>query len=294
MNKPNTFIIGFSKCGTTALANYLNQHNDCFVPKIKEPRYMVKESILKVSKRDPIYKGLINTSVIDSSEYYQLYSTRKEKVLIDASVQYINHLDNFIQSLKNERIKSDEINIIVCLRDPIKRIISNWMYIKSDLLSFGSALKEEDYRKKMNYNSFWFYTEQSKYISKLNKVIHTFPKTHLVKSESLLEYPEETLIKVHDFLEISSQKKVKFKRNINSSQKNQQIPNFGKLNHFINRSILLNYIFRKITSVTSLKIGIDKFSTVTDDDLEMLNKKLKDEILFIEKCFKSKIERPSN
>ena len=100
MTKPNTFIIGFSKCGTTALANYLNQHNDCFVPKIKEPRYMVKESILKVSKRDPIYKGLINTSVIDSSEYYQLYSTRKEKVLIDASVQYINHLNIEFDTLK--------------------------------------------------------------------------------------------------------------------------------------------------------------------------------------------------
>lgn len=39
MQKPNLFIVGAPKCGTTALAAYLGEHPDIFISDIKEPHF---------------------------------------------------------------------------------------------------------------------------------------------------------------------------------------------------------------------------------------------------------------
>ncbi len=41
--KPNFFIVGAPKCGTTALYEYLRLHPNIFMPKIKEPHYFAKD-----------------------------------------------------------------------------------------------------------------------------------------------------------------------------------------------------------------------------------------------------------
>ena len=43
--KPNFLIVGAAKSGTTALAEYLRQHPDIYIPEIKEPRYFISEII---------------------------------------------------------------------------------------------------------------------------------------------------------------------------------------------------------------------------------------------------------
>ncbi|MEE9518630.1 MAG: sulfotransferase, partial [bacterium] len=39
MMKPNFFIVGAPKCGTTSMTEYLKQHPDIFIPEEKEPHY---------------------------------------------------------------------------------------------------------------------------------------------------------------------------------------------------------------------------------------------------------------
>ena len=41
--KPNFFIVGAPKCGTTALYEYLRPHPNVFMPEIKEPHYFAKD-----------------------------------------------------------------------------------------------------------------------------------------------------------------------------------------------------------------------------------------------------------
>jgi Sulfotransferase domain len=41
--KPNFFIVGAPKCGTTALFEYLRSHPNIFVPKVKEPHFFAKD-----------------------------------------------------------------------------------------------------------------------------------------------------------------------------------------------------------------------------------------------------------
>ena len=44
MRKPNLFILGAPKCGTTSIAYYLNQHPEIFVSPYKEPHYFNLDS----------------------------------------------------------------------------------------------------------------------------------------------------------------------------------------------------------------------------------------------------------
>jgi hypothetical protein len=41
--KPNFFIVGAPKCGTTALYEYLRPHPNIFMPKVKEPHFFAKD-----------------------------------------------------------------------------------------------------------------------------------------------------------------------------------------------------------------------------------------------------------
>ena len=53
--KPNLFIIGAAKCGTTSLHNYLNAHPQIFMSPFKEPGFFLgptKEKVLSRKYRD--------------------------------------------------------------------------------------------------------------------------------------------------------------------------------------------------------------------------------------------------
>lgn len=43
MNKPNFFIVGAAKAGTTSLYHYLEQHLDVYMTPIKEPYFFCKD-----------------------------------------------------------------------------------------------------------------------------------------------------------------------------------------------------------------------------------------------------------
>lgn len=41
--KPNFFIVGAPKCGTTALSKYLSEHPNIFISEVKEPHYFAED-----------------------------------------------------------------------------------------------------------------------------------------------------------------------------------------------------------------------------------------------------------
>lgn len=81
MTKPNFFIVGAPKCGTTALYRYLRQHPDVFMPDVKEPNYFGTDLERRRSQRLSLeqYTSLFDaagtaTAVGEASVRY-LYST---------------------------------------------------------------------------------------------------------------------------------------------------------------------------------------------------------------------------
>lgn len=77
MKKPNTFLIGGPKCGTTSLYWYLRSHPSVFAPANKEPHYFSND--------------LRHGQVAKLVDYETLYADAKKdtKIVIDASVYYL-------------------------------------------------------------------------------------------------------------------------------------------------------------------------------------------------------------
>ena len=49
---PNFFIVGGSKCGTTNISYYLNEHPDVFISKLNEPYYFSRFDVPDNFKRE--------------------------------------------------------------------------------------------------------------------------------------------------------------------------------------------------------------------------------------------------
>ncbi|MEM3092768.1 MAG: sulfotransferase, partial [Candidatus Nitrosocaldus sp.] len=123
--KPNLFVVGFSKCGTTALIDYLSEHPDVFVPWLKEPH------VLYTSTRMPSWasRGKIEDRVgkykMNLSSYLSLYSSALHyKYRVDGSTSYT------FNTTTAKRIKefNPDAKIIICIRNQLDRLISTYLY----------------------------------------------------------------------------------------------------------------------------------------------------------------------
>jgi len=103
--KPNFFIVGAPKCGTTALYEYLNTHPNIFLPKVKEPYYFYT------------HKDKMRYAMHSMEEYLKLYEPAPGIITSfgDASVFYL------MDHPSHQRIKAfnSEARIIVMVRNPL-------------------------------------------------------------------------------------------------------------------------------------------------------------------------------
>jgi hypothetical protein len=135
MKKPNFFLIGAPKCGTTAINQYLRDHPKIFIPKWKEIHYF--------SPDFPNYQ-----KVTKIEEYLSLFNDANEEhfAVGEASVFYMYSkyaLDRILEFDPNAKI-------LIMLRNPISMIYSNFFQCRygyeEDENEFLSAWKLQEDR----------------------------------------------------------------------------------------------------------------------------------------------------
>ena len=206
--KPNLLIVGAGRSGTTSLVEYLNQHPDIFmfrhlsVAGQNEPKFFVKEVINSISDLDPLKKGILKYSVLDEKKYFELFKTDRDyKVYGEASIHYFNHPEI---SIKNIHEFLGDIPIIIILRNPVEKLISNWKYVGSDIYPLDLSLEMEELRKKFGYNSFWFYKDQSYYYNRVKKFLSNFSKVKILIFEEFTKQPNKFLNECTNFLSLKN------------------------------------------------------------------------------------------
>jgi len=108
MPKPNLFIVGAPKCGTTFLYHYLKKHPDIYFPNLKEPHFFGSDLIRR--------NGAYNLSL---DEYCKLFKTDK-KIIGEASTFYI-----FSKNAAKEIYDfNPKAKIIIMLRDFVDLVYS--------------------------------------------------------------------------------------------------------------------------------------------------------------------------
>lgn len=257
MIKPNFFIVGAPKSGTTSLFHYLEQHPDIYFPSIKEPRYFIADHILKVNDCDPIKEYLLRTSILEKNDYLSLYKDKTQKVLGDASIQYMYHHKEVIPKMK--KILGKDVKILIMLRNPINRAFSNYSHNTStyEEYNFELALKHEETRIKKGFNSFWHYKNMGLYTAQVQAFMNNFDNVKVVFFEEFIKDVDGTVSEIYRFLEVDSS----FKTSAYLiNKKNTGQPKSKKLKSFLSflkKTKNLKVIIEKIIGKERLKLFIE-------------------------------------
>ena len=136
--KPNFFIVGAPKCGTTSLHEYLQRHPDVFMPYYKEPHFFGTDlhgSRFRQFRRQP-------------QKYLKLFrDVRREKRIGESSPWYL------VSERAAREIHSynPNANIIIMLRNPVDMMYSMWSQFRysgnEQIESFEEALAAEAQRR---------------------------------------------------------------------------------------------------------------------------------------------------
>jgi len=184
MNKPNLFIVGQHKSGTTALHYFLDQHPDIYMSKEKEPNYFCKD----FHKESDFYLECKRYFRFrEEQDYLRLFSNSKEaKVVGESSGLYLY-----------SRIAAEEIykfnpaaKIIIMHRNPVDFIYSlhshlfNITYENVEDFKTALSLEKERHQGKCippreYLPSRLYYSERIKYFEQVKRYYDLFDKSNI-------------------------------------------------------------------------------------------------------------------
>ncbi len=120
--RPNFFILGAPKCGTTSLASWLSAHPNIFMSTPKEPRYFNTDYAAPDRPRS-------------LEKYEQLFAeaTPKHKAVGEATTGYLRSEKAVPAILKY----APSARFIVCLRNPIEMVQS----VHAQLVKKGTEIE---------------------------------------------------------------------------------------------------------------------------------------------------------
>ncbi len=133
MNKPNFFIVGAPKCGTTALYTYLKEHPEIFMSRIKEPEFFAADIL--ADRRE----------ICAWDDYLTCFEMASGKKRIgEASVWYLGSRS----AAKEIQAFNRAAQIIIMLRNPVdvmyaahsERVFDD----REPCVSFEAALEAEE------------------------------------------------------------------------------------------------------------------------------------------------------
>jgi len=257
--KPNFFVVGAAKSGTTTLSNWLDSHPEVYISPIKEPNFFSTD--IDISLFEPFYKKntffadtayfsnrplkKVHLSFIRSNENYNALfeDVLEEKAIGECSTSYL------YSELAAENIKKyqPDAKIIIILRNPVSRAFSHYLMA----LRFGYTSKKfleeiEIDRKRLNKG--WgisrLYIELGMYSEQIKRYYNHFApdKILILLNEELNNNTLQTFNKVCDFLNVSKINHIQLNR-----YNEANIPKMPVFNRLVSRSGL-KFIVQKLVS----------------------------------------------
>jgi len=215
MKTPDFLIVGAGKSGTSSLHSYLSKHPDIFMPEKRKELYFwhVKTNTNR-SIIDYAGEGNIPTSLSEYLEYFE--GAGENQITGEACPSYLYFHNHVLQNLKVHHANWKDVKIIIILREPVSRIVSQYRFVckkrlDPEFLSFSDSLKVEADRVKQNeLLPDLFYTEVSKYSGQVEFYLKNFNNVHVSLYDDLKENPRKLLENLCEFLEVDSSKIPKF------------------------------------------------------------------------------------
>jgi uncharacterized protein YeeX (DUF496 family) len=218
MKKPNLFLVGAAKAGTTSVYHYLKSHPDIYGCPIKEPNYFgsdiqwndfrddyKKDTYLNFEKY--LSKNELefhHNAFVDSLENYEALfrDSENEKYVLDASTSYLYSK----RSAKEIKQYNQDARIIIILRNPVERTISHYIMDCANRIQLErditKDIKLDYFTAKKGYGISNLYIELSLYYEQVLRYKMVFPKNQLLilNYGALKEDPVSFIHQVLSFL----------------------------------------------------------------------------------------------
>jgi len=228
--KPNFFIVGAARSGTTTLYYTLKKHPDIFMSPVKEPNYFCNDN----------YGKKVNTW----EEYLNLFKkARDEKIIGEASPKYL-YCKEAPQNIKS-KIRNPKI--LIQLRNPVDRAISHYQWEKmggKEPLSFKEAIKKEKERIEQGYPFSYHYVHVGLYYEQVKRFIDTFggKNVKITIFEELIKNPKKVLKEIYEFLEVDTN----FVPNEIPHYNISKNPKIKIINNFMGKDYFIQKLIKKL------------------------------------------------
>lgn len=197
--KPNFFILGAPKCGTTSLAHWLSQHPNVFFSQEKEPHYYSTDFPISTPRTQQMY--------------FDLFAgvTEQHLAIGEGSVWYLRSED----AVANIQKEIPEAKYIVMLRNPVEMAPSlHWQSVfngDEDVQDFETAWALQEVRRqgrdlpsRCRAAILLQYADACKLGEQLQRLYAEIgrERVHVVFLEDLQKRQQDTWQKVLDFLKL--------------------------------------------------------------------------------------------
>lgn len=280
--KPDFFIVGAPKCGTTAMAGYLEQHPDIYMPDAKDSNFFGSDLnfINNVNHPSDLFR-------VDEKTYMSWFrGVRNEKRVGEASVWYL-YSRSAVAEIKRF---SPDADIIIMLRNPADMIYSLHSHfltdLNEDIEDFEEAFKAEEDRVKgvrIPATAYiidgLFYKEVAKYYRQVKRYFDVFgrDKVHVVIFDDFKKDTEGTYGEILKFLGVKDSFSPDFTV-VNPSKKLRST----KLQRFIvNPPGIILPLAKKLSTVSFLRNGVNNVLNALNQverKIEPMNKTLRDHL----------------
>ncbi|MGY2066016.1 sulfotransferase family protein [Blastococcus sp. SYSU DS0619] len=219
MAAPDFLVIGAARSGTTALTSFLGEHPDVFVSRPKEPHF------LAFPEGPPRFTGLGDDDLVNrfaapgEQAWRRLFEGRPEARRGEGSVTTLAYPGASIPAV--ERYCAPGCRLVVCLRDPVDRAFSSWLYLRSrgyDAGTFEECLAAEEERTRAGWSHMWQLARLSRYAEQLAPFGAAFgDRLLVVVQEEFAADPGGQLRRVLEFLEVDPDVDIDPTRRVNTA-----------------------------------------------------------------------------
>lgn len=201
MIRPNFFIVGAAKCGTTSMYEYLRVHPEVFMPEKKEPYFFGRD--LEIADY---------WAIRDETQYLSLFTDAGQATRVgEASVWYLPSQ----QAAQEIKQFDPQAKIIIMLRNPVDMAYSlhgQFLFSSNeDIVDFQEAWDAQSDRQRgqripptSHFPRGLQYTQMATYSPQVQRYLDVFgpQAVHVIIFDDLISDTQTVYQRVIDFLEI--------------------------------------------------------------------------------------------
>jgi hypothetical protein len=207
MSKPNLFLVGAPKCGTTALYSYLRRHPEVFMSAVKEPQFFAVD----------IFAAQRNVRTL--SDYLNCFAgANGHKRIGEASTAYLGSGT----AAQEINAFSPSAKIIIMLRNPVdvmyaehsERVFSNMEHIRNFEIAVASSEKRKWHAGAYKGEEVFAlgYRELSLFAQAVKKYFDVFGRenVHVIVFDDFRNNPASVFAEVLHFLEVGPAPQIEY------------------------------------------------------------------------------------